>query len=160
MARRTQPAIPDNVLDEVAVWQNRSLETVYPIVFFDALQVKIRDEGVVRNEAVHIAMGVRADGTKKVLGLWIEQNDGAKFWLRVMNELRHRGVEDMLMIAQAIGSFGIAAVKPVSQRLAIHATHAGRIRPARRQGKRPARSVRLPATRRKSPQIRGQIVIP
>ncbi|GBQ19614.1 transposase [Gluconacetobacter sacchari DSM 12717] len=89
--------ITDAVLDEVAAWQNRPLEAVYPVVFFDALRVKIRDESVVRNKPVHIALGVRADGTKEVLGLWIEQNEGAKFWLRVMNELRHRGVEDMLL---------------------------------------------------------------
>ena len=89
--------ITDAVLDEVAAWQNRPLEVVYPVVFFDALRVKIRDEGMVRNKAVHIALGIRADGTKEVLGLWIEQNEGAKFWLRVMNELRHRGVEDILL---------------------------------------------------------------
>ncbi|PYD71775.1 IS256 family transposase [Novacetimonas hansenii] len=89
--------ITDAVLDEVAAWQNRPLEAVYPVVFFDALRVKIRDESVVRNKAVHIALGVRADGTKEVLGLWIEQNEGAKFWLRVMNELHHRGVEDILL---------------------------------------------------------------
>ena len=66
-------------------------------MFFDALRVKIRDEGLVRNKAVHIAFGVRADGTKEILGLWLEQNEGAKFWLRVMNELRNRGVEDVLL---------------------------------------------------------------
>ncbi|WP_061276895.1 IS256 family transposase, partial [Komagataeibacter xylinus] len=89
--------ITDAVLDEVAAWQNRPLEVVYPVVFFDALRVKIRDEGMVRNKAVHIALGIRVDGTKEILGLWIEQNEGAKFWLRVMNELRHRGVEDILL---------------------------------------------------------------
>ncbi len=67
------------------------------MVFFDALRVKIRGEGLVRNKAVHIALGVRADGTKEILGLWLEQNEGAKFWLRVLNELRNRGVEDMLL---------------------------------------------------------------
>jgi hypothetical protein len=67
------------------------------LVFFDALRVKIRDEGLVRNKAVHIALGMRADGTKEILGLWLEQNEGAKFWLRVMNELRNRGVEDVLL---------------------------------------------------------------
>src|ERR1700712_1651051 len=86
--------VTDAVLEEVAVWQNRPLEPVYPLVFFDALRVKIRDEGLVRNKAIHVALGVRADGTKEVLGLWIEQNEGAKFWLRVMNELRDRGVQD------------------------------------------------------------------
>ena len=66
-------------------------------MFFDALRIKVRDEGVVRNKAVHIALGVRADGSKEILGLWLEQNEGAKFWLRVMNELRNRGVEDVLL---------------------------------------------------------------
>jgi putative transposase len=90
-------AVTDAVLEEVATWQARPLEPVYPLVFFDALRVKIRDEGLVRNKAVHIALGVRADGTKEILGLWLEQNEGAKFWLRVMNELKNRGVEDLLL---------------------------------------------------------------
>ncbi len=90
-------AVTDAVLDEVATWQARPLEPTYPLVFFDALRVKIRDEGLVRNKAIHVALGVRADGTKEILGLWIEQNEGAKFWLRVMNELRNRGVEDILI---------------------------------------------------------------
>ena len=90
-------AVTDAVLDEIATWQARPLEAVYPLVFFDALRVKVRDEGLVRNKAVHIALGVRADGTKEILGLWLEQNEGAKFWLRVMNELRNRGVEDVLI---------------------------------------------------------------
>ncbi|WP_250265722.1 IS256 family transposase [Rhodovastum atsumiense] len=90
-------AVTDAVLDEITTWQARPLEPVYPLVFFDALRVKIRDEGMVRNKAVHVALGVRADGTKEVLGLWLEQNEGAKFWLRVMNELRNRGVEDILV---------------------------------------------------------------
>ena len=90
-------AVTDAVLDEVAVWQNRPLEPCYPLVFLDAIRVKIRDEGFVRNKAVHIALGVQPDGTREVLGLWIEQTEGAKFWLRVMNELKARGVEDILM---------------------------------------------------------------
>jgi putative transposase len=89
-------AVTDAVLDEVAEWQNRPLEALYPLVFLDALRVKVRDEGTVRNKAVYVALGVRADGTKEVLGLWIEQTEGAKFWLRVMNELRDRGVADIL----------------------------------------------------------------
>jgi putative transposase len=89
--------VTDAVLDEIATWQARPLEPVYPLVFFDALRVKIRDEGLVRNKAVHIALGVRADGSKEILGLWLEQNEGAKFWLRVMNELKNRGVEDVLL---------------------------------------------------------------
>ena len=90
-------AVTDAVLEEVAAWQTRPLEPVYPLVFFDALRVKVRDEGLVRNKAVHIALGVRADGSKEILGLWLEQNEGAKFWLRVMNELKNRGVEDVLI---------------------------------------------------------------
>lgn len=90
-------AVTDAVLDEIALWQARPLEPVYPLVFFDALRVKIRDEGHVRNKAVHVALGVRGDGTKEVLGLWAESNEGAKFWLRVMNELKNRGVDDILI---------------------------------------------------------------
>ena len=89
--------VTDAVLDEVATWQQRPLDAIYPLVFFDAIRVKIRDEGMVRNKAIHIALGVRADGAKEVLGLWLEQNEGAKFWLRVMNELRNRGTEDILL---------------------------------------------------------------
>ena len=89
--------VTDAVLDEVASWQQRPLDPVYPLVFFDAIRVKIRDEGIVRNKAIHIALGVRADGAKEVLGLWLEQNEGAKFWLRVMNELRNRGTEDIML---------------------------------------------------------------
>jgi len=89
--------VTDAVLDEVATWQQRPLGPVYPLVFFDALRVKIRDKGMVRNRAIHIALGVRADGAKEVLGLWLEQNEGAKFWLRVMNELRNCGTEDILL---------------------------------------------------------------
>jgi putative transposase len=90
-------AVTDAVLEEIAAWQARPLEATYPLVFFDALRVKVRDEGLVRNKAVHIALGVRGDGTKEVLGMWLEQNEGAKFWLRVMNELKNRGVEDILI---------------------------------------------------------------
>jgi putative transposase len=90
-------AVTDAVLDEVAEWQNRPLDASYPLVFFDALRVKIRDEGFVRNKAVYIALGVMPNGTKDILGLWIEQTEGAKFWLRVMNELKGRGISDILI---------------------------------------------------------------
>jgi putative transposase len=76
--------------------QNRPLDTVYPVVFFDALRVKIRDESVVRNKAVYLALALDCEGHKHVLGLWIEQSEGANFWLRVMNELKNRGVEDII----------------------------------------------------------------
>ena len=69
-------------------WQNRPLESLYALVFFGTIRVKVRDEGGVKNKAVYVALGVRADGRKVVLGLWIEQTEGAKFWLKVMNELK------------------------------------------------------------------------
>ncbi len=89
--------ITDAVLETVAEWQNRPLEAMYPLVFFDALRVKIRDQGLVRNKAVYVALGVTPEGTKDILGLWIETTEGAKFWLQVMNELKNRGVEDVLI---------------------------------------------------------------
>jgi putative transposase len=89
--------VTDAVLEEVREWQNRPLDSVYPVVFFDALRVKIRDEGLVRNKAVYVALAITADGDKEVLGLWIEQTEGAKFWLKVMNELKTRGVGDILI---------------------------------------------------------------
>jgi putative transposase len=118
-------AVTDAVMDEVAAWQARPLEPVYPLVFLDALRVKVRDEGLVRNKAVHIALGVRADGTKEILGLWLEQNEGAKFWLRVMNELRNRGVEDILIaVVDGLKGFpeAITAVFPeaVVQTCIVH----------------------------------------
>jgi putative transposase len=111
-------AVTDAVLDEIAEWQNRPLEAVYPLVFFDALRVKIRDEGTVRNKAVDIALGVRADGRKEILGLWIEQTEGAKFWLRVMAELKNRGVGDILIaVVDGLKGFpdAITAVFPQAQ---------------------------------------------
>jgi putative transposase len=89
--------VTDAVMETVTEWQNRPLETSYPLVFFDAMRVKIRDEGLVRNKAVYLALGVQADGSKDILGIWIETTEGAKFWLRVMNELKNRGVEDILI---------------------------------------------------------------
>ena len=89
--------VTDAVLEEVREWQNRPLDAVYPVVFFDALRVKIRDEGLVRNKAVYLALGITCQGEKEVLGLWIEQTEGAKFWLKVMNELKTRGVGDVLI---------------------------------------------------------------
>jgi putative transposase len=85
------------VVEDVAAWQNRPLDAVYPIVYLDALVVKVRDQGVVRNKSVYIALGVTLAGAKEVLGLWIEQNEGAKFWLKVVNELKTRGVRDVLI---------------------------------------------------------------
>src|SRR5712675_2521728 len=90
-------AVTDSVLEEVAAWQSRGLEATYAIVFFDAIRVKIRNEGMVNNRAVYLALGVRCSGHKEILGLWIEQTEGAKFWLRVMTELRNRGTQDILI---------------------------------------------------------------
>ena len=89
--------VTDAVLEEVTDWQNRPLDPVYPVVFLDALRVKIRDDGLVRNKAVYVALALTVDGDKEVLGLWIEQNEGAKFWLKVMNDLKTRGVQDILI---------------------------------------------------------------
>jgi transposase-like protein len=89
--------VTDSVLEEVREWQTRPLAAIYPLVFFDALFVSIRDEGIVRKKAVYLALGVRKDGTRAILGLWIEQTEGARFWLRVMNDLHVRGVQDILI---------------------------------------------------------------
>ena len=110
--------VTDCVLEEIAEWQNRPLEALYALVFFDAIRVKVRDEGAVKNKAIYVALGVRADGRKEVLGLWIEQTEGAKFWLRVMNELKTRGLEDILIaIVDGLKGFpdAINAVFPQTQ---------------------------------------------
>jgi transposase-like protein len=107
--------VTDAVLDEVREWQSRPLETMYPIVFFDALRVKIRDEGLVKNKAVYVVLGMTPCGEKDVLGLWIEQTEGAKFWLKVMNDLKNRGVADILIaVVDGLKGFpeAIASVFP------------------------------------------------
>lgn len=90
-------SVTDEVMSEVTSWQTRPLERMYPVVMFDAVRVKIRDEGVVRSKAVYLALGVLADGTKDILGIWIEVTEGAKFWLRVFNDLKTRGCQDILI---------------------------------------------------------------
>ena len=90
-------SVTDAVMDEVTAWQTRPLETMYPVVFFDALRVKVREDGVVRNKAVYLALAVLPDGTRDILGLWIEQTEGAKFWMKVFNELKTRGTQDILI---------------------------------------------------------------
>jgi len=89
--------VTDSVMAEVTAWQARPLEPVYPVVFFDALRVKIRDEGIVRNKAIYLALGMLPDGTRDILGLWIENTEGAKFWMKVFTDLRARGLEDILI---------------------------------------------------------------
>lgn len=89
--------VTDAVMAEVTAWQARPLEPMYPVVFFDALRVKIREDAVVRNKAIYLALGVLPDGTRDILGLWIESTEGAKFWMKVFNDLRTRGVADILI---------------------------------------------------------------
>jgi putative transposase len=117
--------VTDAVLDEVREWQARPLDPVYPVVFFDALRVKIRDEGMVRNKAVYVALALNPDGEKEVLGLWIEQTEGAKFWLKVINDLKMRGVNDILIaVVDGLKGFpeAIASVYPqtVVQTCIVH----------------------------------------
>jgi putative transposase len=99
--------VTDAVLAEITAWQSRPLEPMYPVIFFDALRVKIREDNVVRNKAVYLALGVRPDGTRDILGLWIENTEGAKFWMKVFNDLKTRGVADIL-IAVTDGLKGMA----------------------------------------------------
>ena len=101
--------VTDAVLEDVSDWQNRALEPMYPIVFLDALRVKICDaeSRQVKNKAVYVALGVTPEGEREVLGLWIAANEGAKFWLSVMNNLRNRGVADILIVV--VPSHGLQA---------------------------------------------------
>ncbi len=111
--------VTDAVVAEVTAWQTRPLDALYPVVFFDALRVKIRDEGTVRSKAVYLALGVLADGTRDILGVWIEQTEGAKFWMKVFTELKTRGCLDIL-IAVTDGLKGMSealeAVYPATTR--------------------------------------------
>ncbi len=90
-------SVTDAVLEEVGVWQSRPLDPIYPIVYLDCLHTKVRDSGSVRVKAVYLAIGVNLDGHKDVLGLWIAQSEGAKFWLQVVTELKNRGVNDIFI---------------------------------------------------------------
>lgn len=89
--------VTNEIMEEVREWQNRPLEEVYPIVYFDAIFLKIRDEGHIINKAAYLAIGVRLDGHKDVLGIWLEKEEGAKFWLKVITELQNRGVKDIFI---------------------------------------------------------------
>ena len=109
--------VTDAVHEEVTAWQNRPLEPMYPVVFFDALRVKIRDEATVRSKAVYLALAVLPDGSREILGIWIEQTEGAKFWMKVFTDLKTRGCQDLL-IAVTDGLKGmseaLAAVFPAT----------------------------------------------
>jgi len=90
-------SVTDEVMEEIGAWQQRPLEPMYPVIFFDALRVKIREEGLVRNKAIYLALGVLPDGTRDILGIWIENTEGAKFWMKVFNDLKtpwRRGCAD------------------------------------------------------------------
>jgi putative transposase len=110
-------SVTEAVMAEVTAWQARPLEPMYPVVFFDALRVKIREDAVVRNKAIYLALGVLPDGSRDILGLWIEGTEGAKFWMKVFNDLKTRGVGDIL-IAVTDGLKGmpeaLAAVFPAT----------------------------------------------
>jgi len=90
--------VTDGVIEEVKAWQNRPLDAVYPIVYLDALVVKVREQGTVQNKSIYLALGVNMEGHKEALGLWIEGTEGAKFWLKVITELKNRGVQDILIV--------------------------------------------------------------
>lgn len=89
--------VTDAVMSEVTAWQSRPLETMYPVVFLDALRVKIREDAVVRSKAVYLALGMLPDGSRDILGIWIENTEGAKFWMKVFNDLKTRGCNDILI---------------------------------------------------------------
>lgn len=90
-------SVTDAVMSEITAWQSRPLESMYPVVFFDALRVKIREDAMVRSKAVYLALGVLPDGSKDILGIWIENTEGAKFWMKVFNDLKTRGCNDILI---------------------------------------------------------------
>jgi len=89
--------VTDAVIDDVKQWQNRSLDSIYPVVFFDAIMVKSRENGQTGNKAVYLALGINMEGRKELLGMWISDTEGAKFWLNVITELKNRGVNDILI---------------------------------------------------------------
>ena len=112
----------ESVLEDVKEWQNRPLDVCYPVVFFDALRVKIRSGTCVKAMAVHLALGIKTDGSRDALGMWFNENDGASFWASVFTELKNRGVEEIL-IAVTDGLKGmteaLATVFPVRRHLKI-----------------------------------------
>ena len=89
--------VTDAVVAEVTAWPSRPLEPMYPVVFFDALRVKLRDEAVVRSKAVDLALAILPDGSRDILGIWVEQTEGAKFWMTVFTDLKARGCQDILI---------------------------------------------------------------
>lgn len=113
--------VTDSILDDIQAWQSRPLESMYPVVFFDALRVKIRSGMVVKPMAVHIALGIAADGSREVLGMWVAENEGASFWATVFNALKARGLEDIL-IAVTDGLKGMTQALEATYPKAEHQT--------------------------------------
>lgn len=110
--------IVDEIISQVKEWQNRSLDSLYPILYLDAMVVKVRDNGQVVNKSLYMALGVNMEGHKEILGLWLSRNEGAKFWLQVINDLKNRGVEDIFIACvDGLKGFGdaINSVYPQTQ---------------------------------------------
>jgi len=156
-------SVTEAVMAEVTAWQARPLEPMYPVVFFDALRVKIKEDAVVRNKAIYLALGVLPDGTRDILGLWIEGSEGAKFWMKVFNDLKTRGVNDIL-IAVTDGLKGmpeaLEAVFPATtlQTCIVHLIrNSAGLKRAGRTGscwlQRSARSTRRPMPRPRWPSL-------
>ena len=115
LSHETISTITDAVLDSVRAWQDRPLEEFYPVIYLDAIRVKVRDQGRVRSKAAHIAVGVNMDGIKHVLGIWVEDNEGASFWASVCAQLANRGIQEgLLWVWLTLGLFhGCGAGKGV-----------------------------------------------
>lgn len=125
LSHETISKVTDQIAEEVLIWQSRPLEALYPVIYLDAIIVKIRDGGHVRNKAAHIAVGVDMDGIKHVLGIWVQTTEGAKFWASVCAELANRGVRDVLIVCcDGLTGFpeAIAATWPQTtvQTLSVH----------------------------------------
>ena len=89
--------VTDNIIDDITAWQNRPLSSLYPIVYLDCIVVKVRQDKQIMNKAIYLALGVNLEGKKELLGMWVSENEGAKFWLGVLTELQNRGVQDILI---------------------------------------------------------------
>ena len=99
VSRELISKVTDAVMDDVRAWQTRPLDDVYPVVFLDAFVLKIRENGSVQRKACYLALGVRLDGERDVLGMWFQDTEGAKFWMHVLGDLKRRGVSDILIAA-------------------------------------------------------------
>jgi putative transposase len=137
ISHETVANITDSVNELVKAWRSRPLDEVYPIVYIDAIRVRVRDGGAVRIKACHLAVGVDLEGRKRVLGMWIEQNEGARFWLGVLTELRNRGIRDVLIVC-CDGLIGLPEVvgqiwpQALVQTSSVHHGDGGRVPPVTR----------------------------